>query len=75
MNPICTFMASGTGRSARVIAGLALIVVGLFVVKGTSGTVLAAVGALPLLTGALDICLLGALFGCPVSGAKVRAAN
>lgn len=75
MNPVCTFMASSAGRAARVVVGAALIALGLLVVKGTGGTVMAVIGALPLATGALDICLLGALFGCPVSGSKVRAAK
>lgn len=73
MNPLVTFMASTTGRALRVVAGIGLIAGGFFGLGGTEGMILAGVGALPLLTGLLDICLFGPLFGCPIQGAKVRA--
>jgi len=73
MNPFCTFMASGTGRIIRVVAGLALIAWGLAVVGGTTGIIVAVVGALPFLAGLLDFCVFAPLFGCPLSGSKIRA--
>lgn len=66
------FMASSTGRLARVVAGIALIVIGLFVLGGTGGYVLAAVGLVPLAAGALDICLFAPLFGQPLRGTEIR---
>jgi hypothetical protein len=66
------FMASMTGRLLRIVAGIALIVVGLLVVEGTGGIILAAVGLAPLVAGLLDICLLAPLFGAPLSGKAVR---
>lgn len=62
-----TFMASPTGRCARIAAGGALIPAGL---RGRR--VLAAIGAVPLLAGALDVCLAAPLFGRPLTGAALR---
>lgn len=67
------FMSSGLGRGLRIVVGLALIVIGLFSVGGTGGTLLAAVGAVPLLAGIFDVCLFAPLFGAPLKGAAVRA--
>jgi hypothetical protein len=52
----------------RVVLGLVLIGVGLAVVKGTNGMVLAAVGLVPLALGSLNICILGPLLGAPLMG-------
>jgi hypothetical protein len=67
------FMSSGFGRGLRIIVGLALIVIGMFSVGGTGGFILAVVGAVPLLAGALDVCLFAPLFGGPLKGAEARA--
>ena len=66
-------MSSTRGRIGRVIAGLALIVGGLFALGGTAGMVIAAVGLVPLLAGAFDVCIFSALFGGPLRGSGVRA--
>lgn len=73
MNPFITFMASGAGRLLRIVAGIALIAVGLLAVQGTTGIVIAVIGVVPLLAGLLDFCLFAPLFGCPLSGARIRA--
>ena len=67
------FMSSGLGRGVRIVAGLALIVIGLFSVGGTGGINLEVVGAVPLLAGVLDVCLFAPLFGGPLKGADARA--
>ena len=67
------FMSSGLGRGLRIVAGIVLIAVGLTVVGGTGGTVLAVVGLVPLLAGVVDVCLLAPLFGAPLKGVDVRA--
>ena len=68
------FMASTLGRAVRIIAGVALIVIGL-AAGGTGGIVLAIVGLVPLVAGSVDICLISALlFGTPLQGDKIRAA-
>ena len=65
------FMASTAGRAVRIIAGVALIVVG--GILGGSWWALAVVGLVPLAAGALDICLFNVLFGQPLSDKAVRA--
>jgi len=67
------FMASGLGRGLRIVAGIILIAVGLAVVGGTGGIVLAVIGLVPLLAGVVDVCLFAPLFGAPLKGADVRA--
>lgn len=73
MNAFTKFMASTTGRIVRILAGIALIAWGLFGLGGTTGIIVAIVGALPLLAGVFDFCALAPLFGGPISGAKLRA--
>ena len=52
------------------MAGAALIVIG--AVVGGAGWILAVVGLVPLVAGALDVCLLGPVFHEPLRGAQVR---
>jgi len=66
------FMASMTGRGIRVVAGLVIILAGLFAVGGTGGIILAVVGAVPLLAGVFDVCIFAPLFGGPFSGKAVK---
>ncbi|MBL8133651.1 MAG: DUF2892 domain-containing protein [Anaerolineae bacterium] len=67
------FMASTTGRLLRIVAGIVLIIVGLAVVQGTGGIILAVVGLLPLAAGVFDFCVFAPLFGQPFSGPAIRA--
>lgn len=68
-----SFMSSPAGRAARVIAGLALIVIGLAAVGGTSGVILAVLGLIPLGAGMADVCLVAPLLGIDLRGtAKQR---
>ena len=67
------FMSSGLGRGLRIVAGIILIAVGLAVIGGTGGIVLAVIGLVPLLAGVFDVCLFAPLFGAPLKGADVRA--
>lgn len=62
------FMRSFAGRLLRVVAGGALIVVGLFVIKGVGGLVVAAVGLVPLSAGIFNFCLFGPLMGLDFMG-------
>jgi hypothetical protein len=75
MNPFVKFLASSAGRITRIVAGLVLIALGLLVVHGVGGTVLAIVGLVPLVAGLFDFCVFAPLFGAPLSGKKIRAAN
>lgn len=62
------WMGTPLGRGLRVILGALLIYVGLAVVQGVGGTLLAAVGVVPIATGMLNICLVGPLLGAPLKG-------
>ncbi|MBX7097041.1 MAG: DUF2892 domain-containing protein [Myxococcaceae bacterium] len=62
------FMAGMWGRLLRVGAGLGLMAVGIGVVGGTGGIVLAAVGLVPLWAGVGNVCVLAPLLGLPFSG-------
>jgi hypothetical protein len=73
MNPFVKFMASPAGRIVRIVAGAALIAWGLLGIGGTTGVIVAVVGAVPLLAGLFDFCVFAPLFGNPVSGKKIRA--
>jgi len=53
---------AGWDRAARVIVGVVLLVLGLGVVDGTLGTVLAVVAFVPLLTGLVGWCPLYSVF-------------
>jgi len=59
------FMSSLSGRLLRIVAGIALIIVGLAVVHGIGGTILAIVGLVPLVAGIFNFCVFAPLFGGP----------
>ncbi len=59
------FMSSMYGRILRIVAGLALIVIGLAVVHGIGGYILAVVGLVPLVAGMFNFCVFAPLFGGP----------
>ena len=60
-------MANPVGRGIRVAVGLALIIAGL-AIGSAGGYVLAIVGVVPLLAGALDVCLVAPILKAPFSG-------
>ncbi len=59
------FMTSPFGRGLRIVAGIALIVLGLAVVHGIAGIILAIVGLVPLAAGIFNFCVFAPLFGGP----------
>jgi hypothetical protein len=65
-----TFMRSSAGRGARIVAGVAIIAVGLAIVKGTGGVVIAVIGLVPLAAGIFNFCLFAPLFGMDLMGRK-----
>lgn len=73
MNPFVKFMASTTGRWVRVVAGIVLVAWGILGLSGVNGTIVAIIGAVPLLAGLFDFCVFAPLFGNPFSGKKIRA--
>ena len=68
------FIASSTGRVVRAAAGAVLILVGLLLVRGTGGWILAIVGLVPLAAGLFDWCVFAPLFGLPFVGPSLRRA-
>ena len=60
------FMGSPLGRGLRIVFGAFLIYLGLNVVQGVGGTVIAVLGIVPIATGILNICILGPLLGAPM---------
>lgn len=73
MNPFVKFMASPVGRIVRIVAGIVLVALGLLVMHGAGGIVVAIVGMVPLVAGLFDFCVFAPLFGAPLSGPKIRA--
>ena len=67
-------MASKNGRIVRIVAGLVLVLWGLFGIENlTSAIVVVVVGLVPLAAGIFDFCVFAPLFGAPLSGPKIRA--
>jgi hypothetical protein len=72
MRGLIDFMASSAGRVARIVAGIALILIGLFAIGGVPGIVLALIGLVPLGAGILDVCVFAPVLGFPFSGPAIR---
>ena len=72
MRAIFRFLASSTGRLVRAVVGLILIVVGIWVIGGIGGWIVAIIGLVPLAAGLLDRCVFAPLFGLPFSGPDLR---
>ena len=68
-------MGSLNGRIVRAVVGVALIVLGLALVQGVGGWILAIVGLVPLAAGLLDFCVFAPLFGMPFQGKALREAT
>lgn len=75
MNPIVKFLASPAGRITRIVAGIVLVIWGLYGIPGIGGIAVALVGVIPLAAGLFDFCVFAPLFGAPFSGRKIRAAK
>lgn len=63
MNALADLMNTVAGRAVRVLLGLALIYVGIAVLGGTTGMVVAVVGLLPIALGVSGRCLVEFLPG------------
>lgn len=72
MTALIDFMASSAGRLARIVAGLALILVGI-ALGGATQYVLSALGVVMIAAGAFDFCLFAPLAKLPLSGRAIRA--
>ena len=72
MKSLLMFMSSKNGRIARIVVGALLLVLGFAVVDLPLGYVVMAIGAIPVIAGALDKCLLAAAFGYSIDGPELR---
>jgi hypothetical protein len=72
MDALLKFIASRNGRIARVVVGIVLIIIGL-VIGGILGAIIVVIGVIPVVAGALDVCLVAPLLGKPLKGADLRA--
>lgn len=71
---LAKFLASTNGRILRIVVGIVLIAVALLVSMDTAPRViLIVIGLIPLVAGALDLCLIAPLFGLPLAGKEIRA--
>ena len=70
-----SFMRSFTGRTIRIVAGVALIAIGLFVIKDLAGLIVAAVGLVPLSAGIFNFCLFGPVMGLDFMGNRRAGAH
>jgi uncharacterized membrane protein len=66
------FMSSTAGRLIRIIAGVALILIGAFMVAPPAGYVVAVIGILPILAGGLNFCLIAPIIGASFWGREIR---
>ncbi|MDC0712596.1 DUF2892 domain-containing protein [Stigmatella sp. ncwal1] len=65
------FMATRAGRWVRILTGTGMVLGG--IASGSSrGAAVALAGLAPLVSGALDVCVLAALFGHSIRGADIR---
>lgn len=67
------FVNSPAGRVARIVVGLALIGWGYGQRANSTGITLMVVGLVPLAAGTFHLCLVSALLGGPISGARIAA--
>jgi TRAP-type uncharacterized transport system fused permease subunit len=74
MDGVFSFLAGSTGRIVRIVAGVVLVVIGIFVTRGVLSWVLVIVGLVPLLAGLFDRCVFAPLFGLPFVGPSLREA-
>lgn len=64
------FMATALGRGVRVVVGVVLIILGIYL-GGILGWILGIVGLVPLFAGLANVCLVAPLIGAPFRGRDV----
>ena len=72
MNGLFAFLAGSTGRIVRAVAGIVLVILGLFAITGTGGIIVAIIGLIPLAAGVFDFCVFAPLAKLPFNGAALR---
>lgn len=71
MENLVYFLATGKGRFYRIVIGLNLLWLGAYVFAWPLGGWVMAIGAIPIISGALNICLFAPLIDEPVAGWKL----
>ena len=66
------FLASSVGRVIRIVAGIAIILIGYLWLDSPWKYVLEVVGLVPLAAGIFDFCVLAPLMGKPFWGRQIR---
>lgn len=66
------FMTSRQGRLGRILMGVVILSLSMFVVPGTPGKIITVVALIPMAGGLFDFCLVGVAMGYPLSGSRVR---
>lgn len=69
--PFARFMSTPAGRILRVVAGIALVAVGLATQSVLWGVVLGLVGVVFIVAGAANVCFLAPLLRVPFQGRKL----
>ncbi len=59
MTGLVNFMNTTAGRALRVVLGLVLIYVGMVMLGGTAGWIVAIIGVVPIAMGLYGHCLIG----------------
>lgn len=67
------FMAGQAGRLLRIVAGVALVALGLFASTSPLNYILLVLGVVFVLVGVFNVCLLAPLMGLPLRGKDVLA--
>ena len=72
MNNIFKFLGSTAGRWVRMIAGIGIILIGVYAVSGVWRWVLIIIGLIPFLAGLFDFCVFAPLLKLPFNGRELR---
>jgi hypothetical protein len=67
------FINSKAGRIFRLIAGIGFLSVGYVYRNHTLGVISMVWSIFPIGSGVLDLCVISAMLGGPLSGAKIRS--
>ena len=69
------FINSPTGRVVRILAGLGLVSWGYTQRASGIGVAFILIGLVPLAAGVFDWCIISALLGGPLSGARINRSS
>jgi hypothetical protein len=67
---VILFLLSTDGKMLRVDLGLVVIGLGILIIQGTAGFVVAVIGLIPIFAALAGICLIAPLFGYTFEGLK-----